>query len=906
MGDAGAVNHNTSVMVDNTKFLHKESCVDDPNCANLAQLLVPDVIISVSSLKCLMDNHQPSLAKTWDIPFVVRTFKSDVDSRTVVIFGKPLVAREVTDEDCALLACKVAVKVALFKRAWEVKIDQPDEEMKAISPVEDLFGDSNVDIDDLEVFGTENKVWDETLNVVEGETLVQVDGGVDSESEDENLVINDDMEDVSPIRRSSRLQKKDQSPTQEAKNPGISNSLDQMNKEEELDYEPDDDNNDNGKSSDTSSDSEVEDKETAKALFMAKLNAGHAAKKIELTESSEGLINLNNSNKEGSSASSSESDDDCGQLLLQKKMLMLNAISTSPKTRTQDQEQEEGRSSASEKEKVNEENSSSSEEDDDGQLLMQKKMMMMKQAIESPKVSTPPQMNVSVVPPASSPEQTKLASEDQKTEPPPEMEVDTEEVTSPKKKPKVISSSSDSEDDEELDDPVGVKLTELGRENVDRMKLKRKMEIESKLKGMKALHEEKLKNQNIKRSSRIQQRKEKKELQDESAGDKTEGEQEQVTPRRSRRKTQTEVKRKEEMLSNEVPLKSKEESSLKKMSESVPRKKTKQELFSDSDSDEEGRFSKFSKSDNQSKGNLLDTLLTGQNKLLTCDQRKLPHPAPSQPAPSVCQTVTEVAQGLPPIDKFKPPLDGCNVSYRMWKLQNKSPGTRGRTFRCIVRSKVAGMTKEGTVVTPSVKLEHQPSFGAETVTASQASREWIATLVRPNSILARVRVTPDKTIAMVEEKTLPQLTQESRNVGSDPSKQLSNIYNIFSELTQLGAGQYILRHSGKTGAFCDVLEAKETDGTASAGWTATKAGHIDLHKLYTTLQPGDTVPGRVAFSPIDVSVLTPWHRVNGRVPATFEPAGSRKSGGGRGRGRGRGRGGRGRGRGKGQQQKSTE
>ena len=163
-----------SVIVDNTKFLHKESCIEDPNCASLAQLLVPDVIMSVASLKCLMDNHQPSLSKTWDIPFVVRTFKSDVDSRTVVIFGKPLLAREVNVEDCAVIACKVAIKVGLFQRDWEVKIIRPDKEVKSRSPEEDLFGDVNVSIDDLEVFGTNNTKSDNGPHISEGETFVQV------------------------------------------------------------------------------------------------------------------------------------------------------------------------------------------------------------------------------------------------------------------------------------------------------------------------------------------------------------------------------------------------------------------------------------------------------------------------------------------------------------------------------------------------------------------------------------------------------------------------------------------------------------------------------------------------------------------------------------------------------------
>merc|ERR1712110_785798 len=102
-------------------------------------------------------------------------------------------------------------------------------------------------------------------------------------------------------------------------------------------------------------------------------------------------------------------------------------------------------------------------------------------------------------------EQNKIASVDIQTESAPRMEVDTDEVISPKKKPKVISSDSEGEEDKKIHDPVGDKLTELGRKNADRKKLK------SKLKGMKALHEEKLQNQNLKRSSRIRHRKDKKE-----------------------------------------------------------------------------------------------------------------------------------------------------------------------------------------------------------------------------------------------------------------------------------------------------------------------------------------------------------------------------------------------------------
>ena len=396
---------------------------------------------------------------------------------------------------------EIAIKVGLFQRDWEVKITKHEEELKSKSPEEDLFGDVNVSIDDLEVFGTDTTKSDNGLNFAEGETLVQVDGGVDSDSDDASLVINEGGEELSPSRKSKRLQAKE-SQEKAKTNLDVSNPLNQDGKDEELDYEPDEEKDDIEQGSSDSSDSEVEDNDAAKALFMEKFKAGLTAKKVDFTETKDGLLNLPNLNKEKSKAmeesstSSSESDDDSGQLLLQKKMLMLNAIS-SPGTNTQD-------------EKRDKESSSESEDDEDAQqILLQKKMLIMQS--NSGSVKPISSMNVgnshlsddilmkkeSGVPSLGPAEQNEITSVVSETEPESHMEVDTEEVISPKKKPKVIS-DSEGEEDEMIHDPVGDKLTELGRENADRKKLKRKINIESKLKGMKALHEEKIQNQNLK------------------------------------------------------------------------------------------------------------------------------------------------------------------------------------------------------------------------------------------------------------------------------------------------------------------------------------------------------------------------------------------------------------------------
>ena len=111
-------------------------------------------------------------------------------------------------------------------------------------------------------------------------------------------------------------------------------------------------------------------------------------------------------------------------------------------------------------------------------------------------------------------------------------------------------------------------------------------------------------------------------------------------------------------------------------------------------------------------------------------------------------SISYIAPGLESLGKFKPPPHGTNISYRMWQLADKGKPNKK------IRSKVAGVTKEGVMVIPSVKLEHQAQYEAEQVTTSQVSREWISAIIQPGSTPTRMRVTPDSQVCMVEEKTL--------------------------------------------------------------------------------------------------------------------------------------------------------
>merc|ERR1712059_99671 len=113
--------------------------------------------------------------------------------------------------------------------------------------------------------------------------------------------------------------------------------------------------------------------------------------------------------------------------------------------------------------------------------------------------------------------------------------------------------------------------------------------------------------------------------------------------------------------------------------------------------------------------------------------------------------------------------------------------------------------------------------------------------------------------------TLQQLGEEGRAAGSDPAKQLSN---LFTEVSRLPAGEYLLQHTPKTGPFCNLLGAAIKSGSSS----------YDLHTPYTTLDPGQTVSSSLPSLNIDPGVLTPWHEFERRVPCTFEPHGARDNG----------------------------
>ena len=243
--------------VDTDVYLHKVPTPSDPNAEKLARLMAPQVFISASALCCLMDNHgHLNYARAWIIPITIRTYNCQGSSlqKKVIFLGKPLPQRTVTNEDLAKIASKAALSTMLFTPEWHQQSREKVEKASVFAPEEeeDIFGGSNIALDQLEVFGVDSKptikevfqARDENKTKSSGDTnnsqagseesgeriavkdgqeekLGQLDGALSeqssSDSEADNLVIATDEPEASQEdapRRSSRQRK----PTMRAEN----------------------------------------------------------------------------------------------------------------------------------------------------------------------------------------------------------------------------------------------------------------------------------------------------------------------------------------------------------------------------------------------------------------------------------------------------------------------------------------------------------------------------------------------------------------------------------------------------------------------------------------------------------------------------------------------------------------
>ena len=222
---------------------------------------------------------------------------------------------------------------------------------------------------------------------------------------------------------------------------------------------------------------------------------------------------------------------------------------------------------------------------------------------------------------------------------------------------------------------------------------------------------------------------------------------------------------------------------------------------------------------------------------------------------------------------YQTPPEGKNVCYNLWVVRPKSevnvmptcPGGKevpsiAVMTRSSVHCQVRGPGNSSERYTMSCKPEFQAQYGCEIMTRSELSREWISTLVRPFSKLARVRAdAASHDVLTVEKKTLKDLTNDGAAIGFKPGEHVGNLYTLFKGMSTKirEEGRYVLVHDNETGPFVRVLKLEKDTVNKNLG-NASNLETVDAL-------------GTQVWLPIDVNVVTPRHKVNCKVPGLFTP-----------------------------------
>ncbi|KAB0794441.1 hypothetical protein PPYR_11280 [Photinus pyralis] len=216
----------------------------------------------------------------------------------------------------------------------------------------------------------------------------------------------------------------------------------------------------------------------------------------------------------------------------------------------------------------------------------------------------------------------------------------------------------------------------------------------------------------------------------------------------------------------------------------------------------------------------------------------------------------------------------CACNYSIWNIHRNSEGnvllktrTEEKNIKFLLRQKIDTYehlpdgNKRPIILTP--KLEYQIEHGASICTKHELVRQWADLFFRPFSQLYRVRIKADNSeVVHIEGVPMQKINMEAmQHYQYKPHERLGALFTIFSQLTTLEQGNYVLRHSGRTGAFGEILkETSELDGNVK----------LDLHKEYSAGNCSVKTARNRPWCPIDVNYVLHVHSVSKRMPGMFK------------------------------------
>ena len=122
------------------------------------------------------------------------------------------------------------------------------------------------------------------------------------------------------------------------------------------------------------------------------------------------------------------------------------------------------------------------------------------------------------------------------------------------------------------------------------------------------------------------------------------------------------------------------------------------------------------------------------------------------------------------------PQAGKNVHFRNWFIRAKDkPSDK---LHLLVKGSTHGLRDYDLLpFTVSSKVEGQLPFGLEQISRKELAYDWLATMLRPNSWLARVRTNiEDRNVLQVDLKSLKDLTQDGLEESFSPAHSLGKIH----------------------------------------------------------------------------------------------------------------------------------
>ncbi|XP_029953120.1 little elongation complex subunit 2 isoform X2 [Salarias fasciatus] len=213
---------------------------------------------------------------------------------------------------------------------------------------------------------------------------------------------------------------------------------------------------------------------------------------------------------------------------------------------------------------------------------------------------------------------------------------------------------------------------------------------------------------------------------------------------------------------------------------------------------------------------------------------------------------------------YEAPVEG-NLLYKLYSLQNMLLMVRSSIS--LTHSRRVGSSQNQFVpVHVLPKLEYQLSYGVECLTNGEVCQLWTETLLHSSTLpyIAHINAHTSK-VALLRK--LPDDWKQSISSGFKLSKSLNILHHLLKKLTGLDEGRYLMVHKARE-PFVTLLRA--ADGKASRGLYSLQQVHP------STPQP--PASGLLPWVPVSPAVVLSFHQKHGRVPCTFPPRQSPKTG----------------------------